>query len=91
MVTASFELVCWACGQLLGAPALPAALLLLEMPALALSSTHAPALVGEPLAAPRRLESVSLGGVWPMSDGVELSLFVTPTPQRCAPLLEMTF
>ena len=91
MVHPSFELVCWACGQLLGAAPNAGGLLQLDVSALSLQAELSSQVTDQPSVPSRAPDPLSVGRVWPVRDGLELSLFLTPTPERCAPLLEMTF
>lgn len=88
MLPPMFELVCALC-QL--GPAMASA------PATRLIASVQPAwaapapFVLEPIATLPVAPATSLGEQWELSGGRSLSLNLTPTKERCAPLLEMTF
>lgn len=50
-----------------------------------------PTFLLEPIAPVPAPTAASIGEEWQLSDGRSLSLNLTPTRERCAPLLEMTF
>ncbi len=96
MVRPLFELVCLMCQAWPAAGAAPPLSLLQE-------KLRLPAQVASELAdfegahAERSLELVppcrasSVGGQWGLERGRRLQLYLTPSPQHCAPLLEMAF
>ena len=96
MVRPLFELVCLMCQAWPTAGAAPPLSLLQEQ--LRLPAQVASELAGlegphgEPsleLVPPCRANSV--GGQWGLERGLHLQLYLTPSPQHCAPLLEMAF
>jgi len=91
MLSSLFQLVCLVC-QATSPSSSPPTPLSLSLPsALVAPTPHArPALVGPP-PVPVRTPAPALGDVWTLDRGRRLMLNLTPTPERCAPLLEMTF
>jgi len=91
MLRPIFELVCLAC-QALTAPA-PAASghgelsLRVELAATATSLPSG----NTTLRPPRGSAPPNIGDDWTLARGRSLSVYLTPSPERCAPLMEMKF
>jgi hypothetical protein len=90
-----FELVCLACQSLagVGTPSLSYAQLVL--PPVLLEQLEQPAQVAslQPASEPWRARVVpaNVGEDWSLPRGRSLSVYLTPSPERCAPLVEMKF
>lgn len=98
MVHAAFELICVLC-QSVAQPAastvmLLDAALLVDQRVLIVQASFRPQVFGTAAVSAPSTAAVagkSLGEQWLLPGGRELRLNLTPTPDRCAPLVELTF